>query len=117
MQGRTVILIAHRLSTVVNADMIAVVQNGKVTETGSHQILLETSQFYCNLFNMQNFKGDTEARFVLSVHVFCLTLETNPNNYIFTNFTASFIGGYNLNLNKRIRNLFKIQQPHLRLYL
>lgn len=64
MQGRTVILIAHRLSTVVNADMIAVVENGKVTETGSHQELLETSQFYNNLFNMQNLKRDTEARFV-----------------------------------------------------
>ncbi|KAJ8632520.1 hypothetical protein MRB53_025856 [Persea americana] len=67
MQGRTVILIAHRLSTVVNADMIAVVENGKVTETGSHQELLETSQFYNNLFNMQNLKRDTEARDVDSI--------------------------------------------------
>lgn len=69
MQGRTVILIAHRLSTVVNADMIAVVENGKVTETGSHQELLETSQFYNNLFNMQNLKRHTEARFVHAKNV------------------------------------------------
>lgn len=71
MQGRTVILIAHRLSTVVNADMIAVVENGKVTETGSHQELLETSQFYNNLFNMQNLKRDTEARFVHAKNITC----------------------------------------------
>lgn len=74
MQGRTVILIAHRLSTVVNADMIAVVENGKVTETGSHQELLETSQFYNNLFNMQNLKRDTEARFVHAKNVTCFSI-------------------------------------------
>ena len=35
-QGRTVILIAHRLSTVINADKIAVVENGKIIEIGKH---------------------------------------------------------------------------------
>lgn len=54
MQGRTVILIAHRLSTVVNADMIAVVENGQVVEAGTHQSLLDTSRFYSTLFSMQN---------------------------------------------------------------
>ncbi|KVI07597.1 AAA+ ATPase domain-containing protein [Cynara cardunculus var. scolymus] len=42
MKGRTVILIAHRMSTIVNADMIVVVQNGQVTETGTHSSLLQT---------------------------------------------------------------------------
>ncbi|KAF7830827.1 ABC transporter B family member 19-like [Senna tora] len=54
MRGRTVILIAHRLSTVVNADMIVVVQNGQVSEIGTHNSLLETSTFYNALYNMQN---------------------------------------------------------------
>jgi len=61
-QGRTVILIAHRLSTVVNADMIAVVENGQVAETGTHQSLLDTSTFYSTLFSMQNLEPVPEPR-------------------------------------------------------
>ncbi|KAI4306591.1 hypothetical protein L6164_029852 [Bauhinia variegata] len=57
MQGRTVILIAHRLSTVINADMIAVVENGQVSELGNHHSLLNTSRFYSNLFSMQNLEA------------------------------------------------------------
>lgn len=63
MQGRTVILIAHRLSTVINADMIAVVENGQVTQTGTHHDLLETSIFYKNLFNMQNLNQVSDTRY------------------------------------------------------
>ncbi|KAJ1400559.1 P-loop containing nucleoside triphosphate hydrolase [Sesbania bispinosa] len=67
MQGRTVILIAHRLSTVVNADMIAVVENGQVVETGTHQSLLNTSKFYSTLFSMQNLeKPVPESRTTIS---------------------------------------------------
>ncbi|KAK2444713.1 ABC transporter B family member [Trifolium repens] len=62
MQGRTVILIAHRLSTVVNADMIAVVENGQIVETGTHQSLLNTSKFYSTLFSMQNLESSPELR-------------------------------------------------------
>lgn len=62
MRGRTVILIAHRLSTVVNADMIVVVQNGQVSETGTHNSLLETSAFYSALFSMQNLEPVPELR-------------------------------------------------------
>ncbi|KAI4378221.1 hypothetical protein MLD38_015730 [Melastoma candidum] len=54
MEGRTAILIAHRMSTIVNADIIAVVENGQVKETGTHRGLLETSKFYSNLFHMQD---------------------------------------------------------------
>ena len=39
-QGRTVILIAHRLSTVINADKIAVVDNGQIIEIGKHDDLI-----------------------------------------------------------------------------
>ncbi|XP_077248286.1 ABC transporter B family member 14-like [Tasmannia lanceolata] len=62
MQGRTVILIAHRMSTIINADMIAVVESGKVAETGTHRELLDTSKFYSNLCNMQNLRTGTESR-------------------------------------------------------
>ncbi|CBI23123.3 unnamed protein product, partial [Vitis vinifera] len=62
MQGRTVILIAHRMSTVINADMIAVIENGQVKETGTHSDLLDTSNFYNNLFNMQNLCPDQGSR-------------------------------------------------------
>ncbi|KAJ8768706.1 hypothetical protein K2173_023610 [Erythroxylum novogranatense] len=59
MKGRTVILIAHRMSTILNADIIAVVENGQVTDTGTHHSLLETNKFYYNLFSMQNLSTDS----------------------------------------------------------
>lgn len=62
MEGRTVILIAHRVSTVVNADMIVVVEDGKVTETGKHHELIAKSTFYNSLFTMQDISQDTEKR-------------------------------------------------------
>ncbi|GMI74737.1 Arabidopsis thaliana ATP-binding cassette B19, MULTIDRUG RESISTANCE PROTEIN 11 [Hibiscus trionum] len=62
MQGRTVILIAHRMSTIVNADIIAVVENGQVTETGTHSSLLASSNFYNNLFSIQNIGQIRESR-------------------------------------------------------
>ncbi|XP_024030607.1 ABC transporter B family member 19 [Morus notabilis] len=66
MQGRTVILVAHRLSTIVNADIIAVVQNGKIIETGTHSSLLDTSKFYNNLCHMQNLNPVHQSRFTTS---------------------------------------------------
>lgn len=64
MQGRTVILIAHRLSTIINADMIAVVENGLVTQTGTHRSLLDSSNFYNNLFSMQNLNSVHASRLI-----------------------------------------------------
>ncbi|XP_062983380.1 ATP-dependent translocase ABCB1 [Elgaria multicarinata webbii] len=52
-QGRTCIIIAHRLSTVQNADSIAVIQNGKVLEQGTHQQLLARKGMYYSLVNVQ----------------------------------------------------------------
>ncbi|XP_039134924.1 LOW QUALITY PROTEIN: ABC transporter B family member 2-like [Dioscorea cayenensis subsp. rotundata] len=54
MQGRTVILIAHRMSTMINSDIIVVLENGKVAQSGTHHELLENSKFYSNLFEAQN---------------------------------------------------------------
>jgi len=53
MSGRTTLVIAHRLATIVNADKILVLDNGKITETGTHQSLLESSGLYAKLAQMQ----------------------------------------------------------------
>jgi ATP-binding cassette subfamily B protein len=53
MKGRTCFVIAHRLSTVKNADTILVIQNGEITESGTHAELLEKGGFYSTLYNSQ----------------------------------------------------------------
>ncbi|MEV4607706.1 ABC transporter ATP-binding protein [Neorhizobium sp. LMR1-1-1.1] len=55
MQGRTVIVIAHRLSTVVNADKIVVMQEGRVVEEGTHEDLAQRKNgLYARLNNLQS---------------------------------------------------------------
>jgi len=51
--GKTVVAIAHRLSTVLNADVILVMSEGRVVDHGTHENLLGTSQVYQKLYNMQ----------------------------------------------------------------
>jgi len=53
MQGRTVLVIAHRLSTVRRADRIAVMEHGAITELGSHDELMANSGTYQRLYNLQ----------------------------------------------------------------
>jgi subfamily B ATP-binding cassette protein MsbA len=53
MRDRTVFLIAHRLSTVINADMIVVLENGTILATGSHKELLALSPDYRRLYELQ----------------------------------------------------------------
>lgn len=52
-EGRTTVVVAHRLSTVRNADLIAVFDGGVVTEQGNHAELLERKGIYHKLVNMQ----------------------------------------------------------------
>ena len=52
-QGRTVLVIAHRLSTVVGADLIYVMDRGKVVESGSHAELMRNGGLYSRLYGMQ----------------------------------------------------------------
>ena len=53
MKGRTVFVIAHRLSTVQNADRIIVLDAGKIVEQGPHAELLAADGLYASLYKMQ----------------------------------------------------------------
>jgi ATP-binding cassette subfamily B protein len=53
MRGRTTIFISHRVSTVRNADRIAVLYGGRIVELGTHDELLALNGYYCDLYNKQ----------------------------------------------------------------
>ena len=56
MKGRTSIIVAHRLSTIQNADKIIVMKNGQIIEIGNHQELLKQQGFYYTLYESQFIK-------------------------------------------------------------
>ena len=53
MKGRTSFIVAHRLSTIREADIILVMKDGKIIEQGNHESLLAANGFYANLYNSQ----------------------------------------------------------------
>ena len=57
MTGKTCFVVAHRLSTIVNADQILVLKEGRIVETGTHQQLLKKRGFYYKLYDAQFKKG------------------------------------------------------------
>ena len=59
-QGRTTLVIAHRLSTVRNADKIVVMDRGRVADEGTHQALLDRGGIYADLYNLQFRQGQSD---------------------------------------------------------
>lgn len=55
MENRTTIVVAHRLSTIKNADLICVLQDGEIVERGTHSELIAKDGFYKKLYSMQSF--------------------------------------------------------------
>ena len=53
MQGRTSFIVAHRLSTIREADVILVMRDGNIVEQGTHDELLAENGFYATLWNAQ----------------------------------------------------------------
>ena len=53
MKNRTSLVIAHRLSTIQKADLIVVLQHGKIIETGTHKELIAKETFYKKLVELQ----------------------------------------------------------------
>ncbi|CAN6244659.1 unnamed protein product [Urochloa humidicola] len=63
-KGRTTIIVAHRLSTIRNADSIAVVQSGAVQELGSHSELIAKNGMYSSLVHLQQTRYSSEGNWV-----------------------------------------------------
>lgn len=58
-KGRTTLVVAHRLSTIKNADTIAVISNGRVIEEGTHDELVKEDGVYAKLYSLQFREGDS----------------------------------------------------------
>jgi ATP-binding cassette subfamily B protein len=61
MRGRTSIVVAHRVSTVIDADRIAVVDDGRIVEVGDHASLLARGGLYADLFRRQQLEEEIDA--------------------------------------------------------
>ncbi|HKY02970.1 MAG TPA: ATP-binding cassette domain-containing protein, partial [Burkholderiales bacterium] len=57
-EGRTTLVIAHRLSTVMNADQILVMERGRIVERGTHQVLLSAGGHYAQMWALQQQQRD-----------------------------------------------------------
>ena len=62
MRGRTSFIVAHRLSTIRQADVILVMKDGHIIEQGTHQELLALNGFYAELYNSQIGKNEKTGK-------------------------------------------------------
>jgi ABC-type multidrug transport system fused ATPase/permease subunit len=62
MHGRTTFVIAHRLSTVHSADMILVLDQGRIAARGRHEDLLKSSPLYAGIYHQQFKSGKADSR-------------------------------------------------------
>ena len=58
VKNHTVIIVAHRLSTIVDADIIYIIENGKVSDSGNHDYLLKNNKLYRNLYEKENLNSE-----------------------------------------------------------
>lgn len=70
-KGRTTIVVAHRLSTIQNADVIYVLQDGGVAESGSHSELMEKGGLYHQLVTLQKIAFDENSDEINGIIVDC----------------------------------------------
>jgi len=81
MKGRTTIMVAHRLSTVKNADVIVVMKKGKVVEIGNHEELIELNGLYTSLVNKQMVYSEKKDKKIRLKKVALNNLEKVANNH------------------------------------
>ena len=60
-KGKTTLITAHRLSAVVHADLIIVMQNGTIIERGTHEELLQQKGWYYDTYQLQQLEAGLEA--------------------------------------------------------
>jgi subfamily B ATP-binding cassette protein MsbA len=65
MEGRTSIVIAHRLSTIRKADVIFVVKDGRIVESGKHEELIKLGRVYAKFYEIQFHAAEDNSQAVL----------------------------------------------------
>ena len=78
-KNRTTLVVAHRLSTIKNADKIVAIKDGEVVEIGTHQELLAKKGFYYELVNAQVFV-DVDGNFSPDATIIQRLQTKNPNS-------------------------------------